>query len=71
MRVPEPELQVAEGLLQEKLLWILDRPKPFRHFKAELDQAGPYREKWFAFKSARMLDWVKGQVQLHTNLLHE
>jgi hypothetical protein len=54
--------QVAEGLLQEKLLWILNRPKPFRHFKAELDQAGPYREKWFAFKAARMLDWVKGQV---------
>ena len=63
--------QVAEDLLRDKLLWLLSRPKPFRHFKAELDQAGPYREKWFAFKSARMLDWVKGQVQLHTNLLHE
>ena len=63
--------QVEEDLLRDKLLGILSRPKPFRNFKAELEQAGPYRDKWFAFRSASMLDWVKSQIQLHTNLLHE
>jgi hypothetical protein len=50
--------------LREKLRQILSRPKPFRNFKAELDQAGPYRDKWFEFRTNKMRAWVSHQWQL-------
>lgn len=55
--------QVDQKRLQEKLLQIISSPKPFRNFKAEIDAAGAYREKWFAFKSAKMQEWVARQLQ--------
>lgn len=40
----------------------LSKPKPFRNFKFEVDQSGPFRQKWFDFKRRHMIEWVKGQL---------
>jgi Uncharacterised protein family (UPF0158) len=53
---------VDQKRLREQLQQVLSRPKPFRNFKVELEQAGPYREKWFAFRRTKMLEWVKNQL---------
>jgi hypothetical protein len=63
--------QVDQDLLRDKLLQILGRPKPFRNFKAELENAGSYRGKWLDFKNASMLESVKVQLQQKSNFLHE
>jgi Uncharacterised protein family (UPF0158) len=61
--------QVDQTWLREKLLQILSRPKPFRNFKAELQEDGHYWRQWFAFKREKMLDWVSRQ--LHSDLFHQ
>ena len=40
----------------------LNKPKPFRNFKFEIDQSGPFRQQRFDFKRRQMIEWVKGQV---------
>ena len=40
----------------------LSKPRPFRNFKFEVDQALSFRQKWFDFKRRQMIEWVKGQV---------
>ncbi|GAA4419143.1 hypothetical protein GCM10023187_53190 [Nibrella viscosa] len=40
--------EVSTDALRSRLLRALDQPKPFRHFKAEIDTAGEYRQRWFA-----------------------
>lgn len=57
--------QVADApAMQEQLITALNRSKPFRNFKFIIDNAGPYREQWFAFKNARQQDLVKKQLEL-------
>jgi hypothetical protein len=48
--------------LRDKLIRALSKSKPFRNFKFEIDNSGPHREHWFAFKNRRLFEWVKGQV---------
>lgn len=48
--------------LRSKLIQVLSKPKPFKSFKFEIDNSGPYREQWFAFKNRRLFEWVKEQV---------
>lgn len=59
-------LGFAESLSDEgfrdKLLNVLARPKPFRHFNA-LIHSSEYRQDWFSFKKNAYLDWVKMQIQ--------
>jgi hypothetical protein len=62
---------VDQKWLREKLLQIISRPKPFRNFKAELQEEGHYWDKWFAFKRSKMLDWVSQQLQQQSDLLHQ
>ncbi|SFF34450.1 UPF0158 family protein [Spirosoma endophyticum] len=56
--------QLPEGLFQRKLLVILSRPKPFRHFKDAIDRSGSYRLAWFAFRNEQTLLWLKRQLSL-------
>ncbi|WP_177236759.1 UPF0158 family protein [Spirosoma endophyticum] len=56
--------QLPEGAFQSKLLAILSRPKPFRHFKDAIDRSGSYRLAWFAFRDEQTLLWLKGQLAL-------
>lgn len=51
----------SEGL-RGKLDQALNRPKPFRNFKFEIDNSGPYRQKWFDFERQRLMEWVKEQL---------
>jgi hypothetical protein len=53
---------VGSRPLQERLLAALSRNKPFRNFKYEIDNAGEYRQRWFDFRSQKMLAWVKEKI---------
>jgi hypothetical protein len=63
--------QVDHKALRERLQQILSRPKPFRNFKAELEDSGPYREKWFDFRRIKMRAWVINQLSPSSHLLDE
>ncbi|WMJ73748.1 UPF0158 family protein [Cytophagaceae bacterium ABcell3] len=49
--------------LQERLFNALNKPKPFRNFKWEIDNSGQYRQKWFEFKDQRWIEFVKSQIE--------
>jgi hypothetical protein len=51
--------------LQEKLIDALNKPKPFRNFKWQIDNSGEYRQLWFDFKKLRCIRWVKEQIDLN------
>ena len=54
--------QVGDRRVQERLLRALERKRPFANFKDEVDDAGPYRKKWFEFKAQRTQVWVREQL---------
>lgn len=56
---------VENETLRDKLIDILNRKKPFRNFKWQIDNSGPYRQKWFDHKSSEYINWVKTLVELH------
>ena len=43
---------------KQRLINALNRSKPFREFKYEVDNAGEYREMWFEFKQQKLEEWV-------------
>ena len=55
---------ISNGALREKLLTALAKRKPFRNFKFEIDNAGPFRQKWFDFQKEQVVKWVKDQLEL-------
>jgi hypothetical protein len=57
-------LQQTKEPFRSKLLVILSRPKPFRHFKDAIDRSGSYRQAWFAFRDEQTLTWLKQQLTL-------
>lgn len=54
----------GNNALKGRLIRALERRKPFREFKFEIDNSGDEREQWFAFKKQRMIEWVKKQLEL-------
>jgi hypothetical protein len=44
--------------LKSRLIEALDRRKPFRDFKYQIDNSGIYRDEWFAFKNAKLQQLV-------------
>lgn len=48
--------------LKGYLILALNKRKPFREFKYVIDNSGPYRNIWFAFKEQEVIGWVKKQV---------
>ena len=55
---------VGDENLQQKLLRAIQMRKPFAHFKEEIHYAGEERERWFAFKRERMIEYVKEQLDI-------
>ena len=55
---------VSNGALREKLLTALAKRKPFSNFKFEIDNSGPFRQKWFDFQKEQVVKWVKDQLEL-------
>ena len=51
--------------LRDKLEEVLRRPKPFANFKFDIDNSGPYRQKWFDFKKREIVKWVQGQLTIN------
>ena len=54
--------------LKEKLYYALNKTKPFRNFKNEIDYSGEYRQKWFDFKNQWLMDWVKKGLERFENI---
>ncbi len=50
--------QLPDSATKARLQAALNRPKPFKAFKHVIDNSGKYREQWFAYKDARMQEWV-------------
>lgn len=53
---------VDNNELRNRLYNALNKPKPFRNFKWEIDDAGEYRQKWFDFKLQKLIEFVKNQI---------
>lgn len=51
----------AEALKNE-LLSALEQRKPFARFREIIDEAGDYREQWFAWANRKMEEWVMAQL---------
>ncbi|MBK7159709.1 MAG: hypothetical protein IPH77_14525 [Ignavibacteria bacterium] len=41
-------------------------PKPFHTFRYELNYSDEYLQRWYAFKSQQMIEWVKKHLLLNT-----
>lgn len=62
-RVMESFVDTVDDLQQkERFEEALRRPKPFANFKDEINNSGPYRQKWFDFKRQQMIEWVMEQT---------
>jgi len=48
---------------KDRLIYALNRPKPFRNFKHEIDYSDEYRQKWFDFKNQWMINWVRRELE--------
>ena len=44
------------------LIEALNKRKPFREFKYEIDNSGDYRQLWFDFKNQKMIEYVKDRI---------
>ncbi len=51
--------------LQDRLFKALNKSKPFRNFKWEIDNSGEYRQKWFDYKNQKLIEFVKTQIEQH------
>ena len=60
---------VKDEELRKKLELGLSLSKPFRNFKDIIDDEEEYREKWFAFKSGKYIDYVKERLDNYNNAL--
>ncbi|MDP2362329.1 MAG: UPF0158 family protein [Ignavibacteria bacterium] len=58
---------VEDEELRKKLDLGLSLSKPFRNFKDIIDCENEYRKKWFAFKSARYVEFVKERLERYNN----
>jgi hypothetical protein len=54
--------ELPESPFQKRLIDALNKPKPFRRFKDEVESNKDYRIAWFTFKKHKMMEWVKSQL---------
>ncbi len=62
-QVMEDFAETTPRSLKVRLLDALDRKKPFQHFKTIVDNAGDFRQQWFAFRDERWEEWVRQQLE--------
>lgn len=63
--------QLTDTKLQDKLVMALNRKKPFREFKFEIDNSGEQRQRWFDFKNQRYIEWAKEQLERQNEIDQE
>jgi hypothetical protein len=61
---------VDDEELRNKLELGLSISKPFRNFKDIIDDENEYRKNWFAFRSAKYIEFVKEQLERYNNNLN-
>jgi hypothetical protein len=54
--------EVGDKFLRTGLITALNNRKPFRNFKALIDNSN-YRQAWFAFKDKWYIDYVKDELE--------
>lgn len=45
-----------------RLLDALGGPKPFAHFKHQIENTAHFRDLWFKFRRAKNIEWVTTQI---------
>ncbi len=63
--------RIDDTKLRDQLINALNRPKPFRNFKWQIDNSGEYRQQWFDYKKMRYVQWVKEQIDLNEQDFNE
>ena len=58
---------VKDEKLKDKLELGLSLSKPFRNFKDIIDDENEYRKRWFEFRDARNIEFVKEQIERYNN----
>jgi hypothetical protein len=56
---------IDHSKLRERLINALNRPKPFRNFKWQIDNSGEFRQVWFDYKNQRYIEWIKDQLEAY------
>jgi hypothetical protein len=49
--------------LRDRLTDTLNRKHPFRNFKAIIDNSGDYRQQWFEYKDARLMELARERIE--------
>ncbi len=49
--------------LQGRLLYALNKRKPFREFKFIIDNSGDFRQQWFDFKNNWQQEFVEQELK--------
>ena len=60
--------QVSNQEIRNRLIYALNRNKPFKNFKYEVDYNEEVRQQWFKFKAYKYEEWVKDYLG---NLIEE
>jgi hypothetical protein len=55
--------KLEESELKVRLIYALEKAKPFHNFKNIIDDSGEYRQKWFDFLLQENIKWVKMQYE--------
>ena len=61
---------VSDKNLRDNLFFALERPKPFRNFKYELEKNDTVLKTWFDFKLQGYIDDVKRQIKRFNELVN-
>jgi hypothetical protein len=52
----------SSDLIAKLLIKALQRIQPFRGFKDVIDESNEHTERWFVFKQAQLIEWVKKEI---------
>jgi hypothetical protein len=55
--------KVSNNRIRERLINALNRSRPFRNFKNEVDYNEEIRQHWFKFKAYKYQDWVINELK--------
>jgi len=58
---------VDDDKVRRALVGALNDRKPFANFKFQIDNSGPYRQKWFDFKNQWLMDYVREELEIVDN----
>jgi len=54
---------ITNNQLKYRLKESIQKSKPFRHFKSEINRADKERDRWFEFKKQRVIEWITARLE--------